>query len=154
MSSAPIDRFKGKYAFLSNFAPAVVTLPDDSPPINYMSVEHAYQAAKSSERHVRAWVGRSLNAGEAKKRGRRIGAQDGWDREAWESKKEEVMLALLYQKFAHEPFRSQLLETGERMLIEGNTWNDRYWGVCFGEGKNRLGILLMEVRAEIAAGRV
>jgi predicted NAD-dependent protein-ADP-ribosyltransferase YbiA (DUF1768 family) len=38
---------------------------------------------------------------------------------------------------------------GEAPLIEGNTWNDRYWGVCRGTGKNRLGQILMRIRSEI-----
>ena len=37
--------------------------------------------------------------------------------------------------------------------MEGNTWNDAYWGVkmpdC--EGQNMLGVLLEERRAELAA---
>lgn len=32
---------------------------------------------------------------------------------------------------------------------EGNTWGDKFWGVCDGEGENHLGKLLMEVRAEL-----
>jgi hypothetical protein len=33
-------------------------------------------------------------------------------------------------------------------LVEGNTWNDRYWGVCRGVGQNKLGHLLMKLREE------
>lgn len=34
-------------------------------------------------------------------------------------------------------------------LIEGNAWNDTFWGVCNGVGENWLGQLLMERRAEL-----
>ena len=43
---------------------------------------------------------------------------------------------------------SRLINTGDAILIEGNTWGDTYWGVCDGVGENRLGKLLMEVREE------
>ena len=45
-------------------------------------------------------------------------------------------------------------EVGSRIweLIEGNTWNDTYWGVCNGVGKNTLGQLLMKIREEIRKG--
>jgi len=34
-------------------------------------------------------------------------------------------------------------------LVEGNSWNDVWWGVCEGEGENHLGRILMDIRAEI-----
>ena len=42
-----------------------------------------------------------------------------------------------------------LLATGEEYLVEGNTWGDKYWGVCGGIGLNHLGKLLMQVRDEL-----
>lgn len=56
------------------------------------------------------------------------------------------MRELLKQKFAKEPFRTWLLNTGNEQLVEGNTWGDTFWGVCNGKGKNYLGALLMEIR--------
>ena len=44
-----------------------------------------------------------------------------------------------------------LVDTGDQPLIEGNTWGDRFWGVCGGTGMNHLGRLLMEVREELQA---
>lgn len=47
-----------------------------------------------------------------------------------------------------------LLSTGYEHLAEINTWGDRYWGVdTEGNGLNRLGELLMEVREELAWAR-
>ena len=43
----------------------------------------------------------------------------------------------------------KLLDTGDAELVEGNTWGDRVWGVCKGEGENRLGKILMRIRGEI-----
>jgi hypothetical protein len=58
------------------------------------------------------------------------------------------MYDLLRKKFANYPLlRKMLMETGDAILIEGNYWNDRFWGIC-GEGLNVLGILLMLVREQ------
>jgi hypothetical protein len=55
-------------------------------------------------------------------------------------------LELLAQKFSYPYYRDLLLATGDAELIEGNVWNDVFWGVCNGIGKNWLGKLLMQVR--------
>ena len=41
------------------------------------------------------------------------------------------------------------MATGDAELVEGNTWNDTYWGVCNGVGHNHLGKILMQVRQEL-----
>lgn len=47
----------------------------------------------------------------------------------------------------NENIRLKLLETGDRKLIE-HTDRDKFWGDGGnGEGKNRLGILLMKLRS-------
>ena len=53
-------------------------------------------------------------------------------------------------KFTQHPWlRDLLLSTGEAHLIE-HTRNDRYWGDGGdGTGKNKLGLILMEIRAEL-----
>ena len=57
------------------------------------------------------------------------------------------MWRICYCKFAHnDDLKEKLLATGDAELIEGNTWNDTYWGVCRGKGKNHLGKIIMEVR--------
>ena len=68
----------------------------------------------------------------------------------WEEVKIEIMRQVLKSKFTHNPeLREKLIATGNTELIEGNNWNDRFWGVCRGVGKNHLGKLLMEIRAEL-----
>ena len=53
-------------------------------------------------------------------------------------------------KFSKNPIlKAKLLATGDAELIEGNWWNDTYWGVCKGVGKNKLGKILMRVRDEL-----
>lgn len=51
----------------------------------------------------------------------------------------------------HEYVRRKLLATGDRELVE-NSWRDDFWG--WGpnrDGKNMLGKLWMEIRAELRA---
>lgn len=148
-----IDSFTGPYAFLSNFAPVDVRYPDYESPttLTYMSVEAAYQAAKTHDLAQRKWVQAALTAGEAKRRGQKVSMKATWNANA----RLQVMSGLLRQKFAQEPFRSQLLATGDAELIEGNIWHDQAWGDCrcpqhVGQGGlNWLGSLLMKIRSQI-----
>ncbi len=68
----------------------------------------------------------------------------------WESVKEDVMRRALRAKFtAHPELRDLLLGTGDADLVE-NAPGDYYWGVGKdGSGKNRLGALLVELRAAL-----
>lgn len=138
-----ITKFDGEHRWLSNFYPAPVFVKYGAGWLEFDSVEHAYQAQKTSEDHWSEFIG--ITAGQAKRLGRRLKLIDHWD-----AIKEDVMLALLRQKFKKKsPLGRKLIETGELVIIEGNTWNDTYWGVCNGQGKNRLGHLIMQVRDEI-----
>ncbi|HZE99489.1 MAG TPA: NADAR family protein [Planctomycetota bacterium] len=67
----------------------------------------------------------------------------------WEMSKDEIMLGALRAKFGqHEDLKRLLLGTGERKIVE-HTKYDRYWGDGGdGSGRNRLGELLMQLRAE------
>lgn len=68
----------------------------------------------------------------------------------WEEVKDEVMLQALRMKFSQNPeITRELLATGDAILIE-HTRNDDYWADGGdGSGKNKLGILLMQVREEL-----
>ena len=68
----------------------------------------------------------------------------------WEEIKDEVMLQALRMKFNQHPeIAKRLLATGDAILIE-HTQNDAYWADGGdGSGKNRLGLLLMQVRDEL-----
>jgi ribA/ribD-fused uncharacterized protein len=125
------------YEFLSNFHPAPVRLDR----VEYPTVEHAYQAAKTLDETERQHVRSASTPDEAKKRGRRVTV-----RPDWEQIKVSVMRDLLRQKFSDAVLRDRLLGTAPLILFEGNTWGDRFWGVCDGEGQNWLGRLLMEIR--------
>lgn len=70
-----IDRFRGKYAFLSNFYPCVVLIGQH----RFESSEHAYQAYKASSLQSFRYVASSSNAKEAKKRGSEILCVSNWE---------------------------------------------------------------------------
>lgn len=134
-----ISEFRGEYRFLSNFWLVQILFENDW----YTSVESAYQAAKTLDKELREPF-LSLNPAESKKLGRTLTI-----RQDWETVKENVMLSLLRLKFSNPILSKKLLATGDQVLIEGNLYHDTYWGVCRGVGKNRLGVLLMQVRQEL-----
>lgn len=135
-----IKSFRGEYAFLSNFYPCFVTYEG----IRYPSVEHAFQAAKTLDENERKRFAVMQTASDAKYFGKRVNL-----REDWEYVKDEVMLECLRSKFNNKQLKEKLLSTQSKMLVEGNNHGDRYWGQVNGEGKNKLGELLMKVRSEL-----
>ena len=140
-----IDRFKGKYDFLSNFFSCLVEYDGEL----YPSVEHAFQAAKTLDRENREYISLTETAKEARSVGRRMKGI----REDWDEVKLGIMEELVRYKFSHySDLKEKLLKTGDDILVEGNTWNDTYWGVCKGVGENHLGKILMKVREELRSG--
>ncbi len=138
-----IERFRGKYGFLSNFAEVDVTMDG----LVFPSVEHAYIAAKSDDMEWKKLCAEgTYEAGALKKISKGIEIVDDWD-----NKRRTVMIDLLYQKYNQEPYLSMLLDTGDEEIQEGNYWNDKYWGVCLktNEGENILGKIIMHIRNDM-----
>lgn len=144
---AVISDFREEYGFLGNFVPVDVECDGEV----YRSVEHAFQAAKTLDPHERGRIREADTLAQTRKLGRQATR-----REDWSEIKEGIMLDLLRQKFAVEPFRTQLLATGDDKLVNGNIQGDNVWGAVDFQGKwfgqNRLGVLLMRVRDELRAG--
>ena len=138
-----IDKFDGVHNFLSNFYKS--SRPIEHEGLYYVTVENAYQAAKTLDVEERKKF-LYIEPYEAKKLGCNLNLRQDWDKV-----KLDIMLLLLRQKFRQGPERYELLMTGDKTLIEGNYWGDQYWGVCKGEGSNHLGRLLMEIREQIGA---
>ena len=63
------------------------------------------------------------------------------------------MRKAVWTKFNQHPrLATMLVETGDAEIVE-HTENDAYWGDGGdGKGQNRLGQILMQVRAELRAG--
>lgn len=133
-----IIAFKGDYAWLSNF--------HFSPVYNYKSVEHAYQASKTLDMDYRLRIALADTAGEAKRLGKYAPLRAGWN-----EMKLDMMYELVREKFKNPELRKKLLETGNTILLEGNWWGNRFWGVDQNTlaGENHLGKIIMRVRQEI-----
>lgn len=140
-----ITQFKNEYSFLSNFTAF------EKPMLYggdlYKTNEHFYQAMKFTDKETRQFVCNHPSKGLKKL----VGTLN-W-RDNWDSIKLDVMLYGLRYKFSdHNPhLKQKLIWTRNKVIQEGNWWNDKFWGVCLktGEGENHLGRLLMQVRDEI-----
>ena len=134
-----IDSFRGLYQFLSNMFESPVTLNG----ITFRNAEAAFQSLKDPSR---ASEFADLTGAAAKKLGRRVQLRPDWN-----DVRVQSMLDVLRAKFQNPDLQKQLLSTGSTPLIEGNTWNDTFWGVDAntGTGENTLGKLLMQVRQEL-----
>lgn len=135
-----INEFRGQYDFLSNFYPAEVKYEG----ITYQNNEAAFQAQKVTDYREQEQF-RLVSPSDAKKLGRKVKL-----RSDWEQVKDDIMYQIVKAKFTqNEDLKQKLIDTGNSELIEGNTWNDTYWGMCRGKGKNMLGKILMRVREEL-----
>lgn len=138
-----INQFRGEYSGFSSFALCQVMMDQ----VEYPSVEHAYQAAKTLNKNERdLFLGRNVNAGRAKRLGRTITI-----RSDWEDIKINVMKDLCRQKYNNPKYRELLLSTGNALIQEGNNWGDRFWGVDLqsGVGDNNLGRIIMDMRKDL-----
>lgn len=152
MSVPAISSFTGAHHFLSNgfegypFEMKVALEGSSAQGYYYSTGEHAYQAAKAMTWKDHGYVASArapFGRDGAKRRGRSIVA---WP--DWEARKYDAMRDVLAAKFAvGTPLARMLLDTGDALLVEGNDWGDRCWGVVCGEGRNWLGTLLMAHRA-------
>ena len=127
------------YAFLSNFHPSPIVIGG----VQYRTVEHAYMAYKTTSNDEKLRLSRVLKANEVKKEGQKVTL-----RPDWEYMRVAAMHHCLYEKFKIPELREALAKTGNKYLEEKNWWNDKFWGVCNGEGLNMLGKLLMMVREQ------
>ncbi len=151
-----INRFEGRWSFLSNFYPCKI----EHKGINYPSVEHYYVALKVTGMQfidgvyytapdLRELIAKIREASDVKKLGKRVKV-----RSDWEEKKLEFMNWGLREKFKNPDLSEKLLSTENLELIESNYWHDNYWGSCScpkcgNKGENHLGKILMKIREEI-----
>ena len=165
-----IDSFEGEYRFLSNFHDSIVDVNHRM----FASAEHAYQACKTRDPVWQEDIRLARSPAMAKRLGRACPLRDDWH-----IVKVNVMSHILRCKFAHgSALAEKLLATDDQMLVEGNTWNDTFWGAIWKplwlkthervwaerpvpgtnnvatdvlQGQNHLGRLLME-RREVLRG--
>lgn len=131
------------YGEFSNFSAHSVDLKGKRWPTS----EHYFQAQKFVGTAHENEIRKAKSPGDAARMGRDRGRPL---RKDWESVKDGVMLEVVRAKFTqHEQLKTLLLGTGDEELIE-HTERDSYWADGGdGSGKNMLGKILMQVRAEL-----
>lgn len=141
-----IKSFDLQYAFLSNFYNRNFSYQGQI----YITAEHAFQAAKTNNKYEKEVIRKALTPGQAKRLGRNCQL-----RKDWELVKDNIMKEIVYEKFIqNSDLLQRLTNTGTLFLEEGNNWHDKYWGICYclscgGQGKNKLGKILMQIREEL-----
>ena len=134
-----INQFKGEYDFLSNRFPCSVQWEG----VKYPSAESAFQASKCAEESERK-VFASCSIQKATLRGRELKPHPGW-----EEAQLDIMESILQAKFEQNPaLMKKLADTGNTILINGNSKQETYWGIDLysWEGENYIGKLLMKIR--------
>lgn len=143
-----ITSFRGEYAFLSNFYHAPVTYHGK----RYANNEAAFQAQKTfcMKEQQKFCLPYLTDPGKAKVLGRKVALRPDWD-----SIKVQCMYEICMCKFMqHTELRQALIATGNCLLVEGNSWGDRFWGQVAGIGENQLGIILMDIREKLRCERM
>ena len=129
------------FGFMSNFAAYPIFLDGE----RWLTSEHYYQAQKFLDPDLKKVIRQASTPKQAFWLGRSKPV-----RSDWESIKITVMYNALLAKFTqHSILTEKLRQTGKKILVEKST-GDYYWGCgTTGNGKNMLGILLMQIRDQI-----
>jgi ribA/ribD-fused uncharacterized protein len=130
-------KFRDQYWFLSNMYPCSIFYRGTT----WKSAEHLFQASKTTHITQRDWIAQSQNASEAKRRGRLVTLRDNWN-----TIRVPVMREVVTLKFSQNAYLLEKLRKIDGTIVEDNTWGDKFWGKCNGQGENHLGIILMAVR--------
>ncbi len=133
------------YAWLSNFSEHAITLDGQRWP----SVEHFYQAQKYVDQQIVQRIRQSDSPQKARKTGQ---DRSLVTRPDWESTKVSVMQRAVSAKFEqHRRLKDLLAKTGAEEIVHQSS-SDLFWGRNeTGEGENRLGELIMEIRKDLAS---
>ena len=136
-------RVSDEYGCFSNFAPYPINLGGKSWPTS----EHYFQAQKFLDDNIQKKIRQAKSPSVAARMGR---DRSSPLRRDWERVKDDVMRQAVGAKFTqHDDLKKILLDTGDAILIE-HTENDSYWGDGGdGSGRNMLGRILMQVRADL-----
>lgn len=140
----PNHMFSGELAFLSNMYSCPVKIEINGIIYQFTNSEAAFHAGKCLNKNDIKLLEEAENGKVAKQIGRRIKMRSDWDtyRLQW-------MEIVVRAKFGQNPeLMNRLLKTDPIPLVETNTWNDCFWGVCNGKGLNHLGEILMKIREE------
>jgi ribA/ribD-fused uncharacterized protein len=132
------------YCWLSNFflSPMIIQGKE------YLTVEHWFQSQKFTDSEVQEKIRLAPTPASAKALGKK---RHPSFRSDWDSLREDIMMEGIRAKFDQNiVLYGNLLKTGTAELKEQSPW-DSYWGTGrSGNGKNRMGVLLMKLRAELS----
>jgi ribA/ribD-fused uncharacterized protein len=148
MDEIPFYRASEKpYGVFSNLYKREILFEDEA----FATNEHAYQAGKARKPAVKKWL---MDAPSPSLLAMAAHGLYYWDvAPGWSTNKFDRMKAVLRAKFTqHEDLKAALLGTGDARLVESATVDNtvnRLWGEVNGVGKNTLGVMLMELRAEL-----
>lgn len=132
-------RSNKKYWPFSNFYPSPINLDGQIWP----TVEHYYQAQKTTSEVDQKMIRLQSSAASARKLGQEVLLVPNWD-----EIKDEVMYKAVYAKFSQiSTCRALLLSTSDAVIHEDSP-HDYYWGWRNG-GADKLGKILMRVREEL-----
>jgi ribA/ribD-fused uncharacterized protein len=133
------------YGCFSNFSPHPFVLEGEHWPTS----EHYFQAQKffSTTLEYAEQIRLALSPMKAANMGR---SRKYPIRSDWEEQKDIVMKKAVLAKFqTHKDIRDILISSGDSLLVEKTT-SDFYWGCGKdGTGLNKLGLILMEIRAKL-----
>lgn len=152
-------KFYGRDSYLSNFYPALFTLQGKT----FGNIEQYFQYTKAITFGDRIRADMILEAPrdpvKCKMLGRRV---QNFDRSHWDAISYRVMLTGVHAKFSQNPKLRELLLATDNAMIAECAPRDRLWGIGLGmnnsraddpsqwRGQNKLGQVLMEVRANLA----
>ena len=143
-------------SWLGNFHPCKF----ETKGMSFNSSEQLFMYMKAlvfKDKEIAEKILQSSTPKEAKKLGRKV---RGFDEAEWNKIRDDIMVYALRCKFKVPELRRLLLNTGEKILVEGSPF-DRVWGVGIRyddksilddrnwQGMNLLGTCLMDVRNEI-----
>ena len=123
----------------------LLNTPIDYEGIQYYSSENLYQALKVEEHSERSFIASLTPPGsKCLKLPRHKNAEM------------HMRLAVRMKFDTNLDLKQMLIDTGDKLLVEGNWWYDEYWGVNqnSGIGRNILGIILMDQRSTYLHGSI
>ena len=134
-----ISSFKGEYDFLNNRYGCSFVWQG----IRYNNVESAFHASKYTDEAERKVLSRMSAEKVVKK------SMECTPSIEWEESKINIMESILLAKYdQNTSLKKRLIETDDRILINGNNKHETYWGVDLYRwiGENYLGKILMAIR--------
>ena len=151
------DASKGEYRNFSNMSEHKIEIEG----VEYQTVEHYFQAAKAKEFEKDDELYEKILKAKTPKAVKALGKHvKNFDKETWDSKKDDIMKQGIRTKFVQHPeLRKQLLETGDKQIGYADPRNT-YWGIGTSQtsekskfsskwrGQNRIGKILMDLRTE------